>query len=106
MDFILSNVKNVCFPLFNPGLHWALCCLGATKINYISLVMQMSFKFPLSRAHFGIMRFCCILVLIKFTKGLSCFYKMFLLEEFVCLYFGPLGILLKLKKRLDRASVV
>jgi len=46
MDFILSNVKNVCFPLFNPGLHWALCCLGATKINYISLVMQMLFKFP------------------------------------------------------------
>jgi len=24
---------------------------------------------------------------------------MFLLEEFVCLYFGPLGILLKLKKK-------
>lgn len=70
MDFILSNVKNVCFPLFNPGLLWALRCLGASKINYISLVMQRSFKFPQRE---GTSVSCGFVVFLKFTKGLSSF---------------------------------
>ena len=113
MDFILSNVKNVCFPLFNPGLLWALRCLGASKINYISLVMQRSFKFPQREATSVS---CGFVVFLKFTKGLSSFNFTWR----VCMpLLRPHGIFLKLKKggqlqsliskkkkRLHRASVV